>query len=152
MLKEDENGNWKFYQVYEDRLTIPFLGYRQEESITLNDPGNYAVFLSGKAGVGVLAGAGLEVIGDTVLDYNNPESVSGEISGNVLTDVNNFGSEFGQDIYDKENITVTKVTITRDLSIARGYMSLFATGGNKISIEDLRQQSREIRYTLGTRI
>jgi len=110
VLKEDEYGNWKFYQVYEDWFTIPFLGYRQEESITLNDPGNYAVFLSGKAGVGVLAGAGLEVIGDTVFDYNNPESVSGEISGNVLTDVNNFGSEFGQDIYDKENTTVTKVT------------------------------------------
>jgi ribosome-binding factor A len=49
-------------------------------------------------------------------------------------------------------ITVTKVTITRDLSIARVYLSLFATGGNKINIDDLREQSREIRYTLGTRI
>jgi ribosome-binding factor A len=49
-------------------------------------------------------------------------------------------------------ITVTKATVTRDLSIARVYLSLFPTGGNKISIDDIREHGREIRYTLGTRI
>lgn len=47
-------------------------------------------------------------------------------------------------------ITVTKVKVTRDLSIARVYLSLFAVGGKKINIEDLRERSREIRYNLGT--
>jgi ribosome-binding factor A len=49
-------------------------------------------------------------------------------------------------------ITVTKVTVTRDLSIARVYLSLFAPGTSKINIDDIRGQSREIRYTLGTLI
>jgi len=49
-------------------------------------------------------------------------------------------------------ITVTKVHVTRDLSIARVYLSLFATKDKKQLIENIRHHTSEIRYKLGNRI
>ena len=49
-------------------------------------------------------------------------------------------------------ITVTKVNVTRDLSIARVFLSLFATHDKNALIETIRLHSAEIRYILGKRI
>src|SRR5699024_1799677 len=110
ILKEDEYGNWKFHQVYEDWFSVPLLGKQKRASITIDEPGNYIISLNKTAGVGVLSGSGLEIEGDTLFDYNNPTSVSGEKRGNMLTDINNFGDNLGQDEFDEHNTTVTKIT------------------------------------------
>src|SRR5699024_3850002 len=110
ILKEDEYGNWKFHQVYEDWFSVPLLGKQKRASITIDEPGNYLISLNKTAGVGVLSGSGLEVEGDTLYDYNNPTSLSGEKSGNVLTDVNNLDGDLGRDVFDEHNTTVTTIT------------------------------------------
>ena len=46
-------------------------------------------------------------------------------------------------------ITVTKVNITKDLSIARVYLSLFATKDKAALLESIVQRTPEIRFTLG---
>ena len=49
-------------------------------------------------------------------------------------------------------ITVTKVHITRDLAIAKVYLSLFSTENKDSLIENVRMHSKEIRFKLGQRI
>lgn len=49
-------------------------------------------------------------------------------------------------------ITVTKVNVTRDLAIARVYLSLFATNDKEKLLDDIKQHSREFRGKLGRRV
>ncbi len=49
-------------------------------------------------------------------------------------------------------ITVTKVNITKDMSIARVYVSLFATKDKEELLEAIRKHKVEIRFQLGKRI
>jgi ribosome-binding factor A len=49
-------------------------------------------------------------------------------------------------------ITVTKVNVTRDLSIAKVYLSLFATEDKEKLIEDIKSHTKEIRFKLGRKI
>ena len=49
-------------------------------------------------------------------------------------------------------ITVTKVNVTRDLSIARVYLSLFATDDKEGLLENIRNRKNEIKYKLGVRV
>ncbi len=49
-------------------------------------------------------------------------------------------------------ITITKVRVTSDLSLARTYISFFNSPDSNTSLNSIRSQSREIRYKLGTRI
>lgn len=49
-------------------------------------------------------------------------------------------------------ITVTKVYVTKDLSIARVYLSLFATRDKKSLLNLIRTHTGEIRFQLGRRI
>lgn len=49
-------------------------------------------------------------------------------------------------------ITVTKVNVTRDLSIARVFLSLFATNDKPALLHSIQQHSGETRYNLGKRI
>jgi len=49
-------------------------------------------------------------------------------------------------------ITVTKVHITRDLAIAKIYLSLFATRSKPELMESIRLHSKEIRRELGSRV
>lgn len=49
-------------------------------------------------------------------------------------------------------ITVTKVNVTSDLSLARVYLSLFATDDKQSLIETIRKHKAEIKYKLGNRI
>ena len=49
-------------------------------------------------------------------------------------------------------VSVTKVRMSPDLSIAKAYLSIFPSGkGNEI-IENINRQKRTIRYELGLRI
>jgi ribosome-binding factor A len=49
-------------------------------------------------------------------------------------------------------ITVTKVNVTRDLSIARVYLSIFGVEDKSEAVENVRLHAGEIRYRLGNRI
>ncbi len=48
-------------------------------------------------------------------------------------------------------ITVTKVNITKDMSLARVYLSLFGMDDKDALIESIRIHTRDIRRELGTR-
>ncbi len=50
-------------------------------------------------------------------------------------------------------ITVTKVTVTSDLSIARVFLSVFSPGGNKqAAFELVKSHSKEVRNLLGVKV
>lgn len=53
--------------------------------------------------------------------------------------------------YGGAMITVTKVYVTKDLAIARIYLSIFAPGGKTGVLELVRGHTREIRRELGSR-
>ena len=49
-------------------------------------------------------------------------------------------------------VTVTKVKVSPDLSLAKVYLSLFATPDKKALMSDIKRHSSEIRGKLGSRI
>ena len=49
-------------------------------------------------------------------------------------------------------VTVTKVHVTRDLSISRIYLSIFGTEDKKGVMEKIRLHKNEIKYKLGNRV
>ncbi|HHU47712.1 MAG TPA: 30S ribosome-binding factor RbfA [Bacteroidales bacterium] len=49
-------------------------------------------------------------------------------------------------------LTVMKVSVTRDFSIARVYISVFNATDKQQVIKAIRSNSREIRYELGQRV
>ena len=55
-------------------------------------------------------------------------------------------------LYPGAMITITKVNVTKDLSIARFYLSIFALKEKKPAIEDIRAHIPEFRYKLGNQI
>ncbi|MBM3436495.1 MAG: 30S ribosome-binding factor RbfA [Bacteroidetes bacterium] len=64
------------------------------------------------------------------------------------------------DIFQKESkslfggamITVTKVHVTSDLSVAKIYISLFATSNKDELMKTIQHHSKELRFKLGRRI
>jgi ribosome-binding factor A len=49
-------------------------------------------------------------------------------------------------------ITVTKVHITKDLAMAKIYLSIFASKDKHALLELIRQHGRELRYQLGQKL
>ncbi|MBL4709092.1 MAG: 30S ribosome-binding factor RbfA [Flavobacteriales bacterium] len=49
-------------------------------------------------------------------------------------------------------ISVTQVRVSPDLGIARSYLSLFPAQNKEEVIEQIRKQSKEIRYVLGKKV
>jgi ribosome-binding factor A len=49
-------------------------------------------------------------------------------------------------------ITVTKVGVTKDLSVAKVHLSLFATKDKNALLEMIRTRTREVRHELGKRV
>jgi ribosome-binding factor A len=62
-----------------------------------------------------------------------------------------FQSELGN-IRGHAMITVTQVNVTRDLSLARIYLSLFATDDKKALFDKVVDNQREIRHLLAMRV
>ncbi|HNS16593.1 MAG TPA: ribosome-binding factor A [Bacteroidales bacterium] len=54
-----------------------------------------------------------------------------------------------QNLFDGAMITVTKVYVTKDMSLARIYLSLFATQDKQKLILTIRQHTRDIRRYVG---
>lgn len=57
----------------------------------------------------------------------------------------------GPNVYDCM-ITVTKTTVTKDLSIARSYLSIFNAEDNETVINTVRANVKDIRFRLGQKI
>lgn len=49
-------------------------------------------------------------------------------------------------------VTITKVSVTKDLSIARFYLSIFAVNDKSGLLEKIREHAPELRYRLGNRV
>jgi len=49
-------------------------------------------------------------------------------------------------------VTITKVRLTRDLGLARVYLSIFGAGDKVLALEGIRSKTREIRYLLGRQV
>lgn len=62
-----------------------------------------------------------------------------------------FQSEV-QNLFGNVMITVTKVHVTKDLSLAKVYLSLFATSDKTDLIKKVKTHAGEIRFKLGKRI
>lgn len=63
-----------------------------------------------------------------------------------------FQKEVPELVSSKAMITVTKVSITRDLALARVYLSIFAAPDKDDLIDKIRQSAKTIRLLLGKRI
>ncbi|WP_179997959.1 BapA/Bap/LapF family large adhesin, partial [Acinetobacter sp. YH12239] len=98
VLKEVAPNVWKVDQLHSDWLKVILLGGTTTGSITL-DEGNYRVLVQSNSGIAVLSGNSLAVQEMTVYDSNNPVKIEGEISGNILTDVNQAEGQSGHDMY-----------------------------------------------------
>ena len=66
-----------------------------------------------------------------------------------------MGDIFEQDmrrLFPGVMVTITKVNVTKDLSIARFQLSIFPLRGNKPAIDEFRAHIPEFRYKLGNKI
>ena len=72
-----------------------------------------------------------------------------KISRLIQRDLGEIFRYESRNLFNSAMITVTKVYITPDLSIARVYLSLFATGDKDELFKKIEKHSKEIRYTLG---
>ena len=57
-----------------------------------------------------------------------------------------------KNVFGNVMITVTKVQVSKDLSVAKVYLSLFGTSDKKELINKIRHHGGEIRFKLGRRI
>jgi len=66
-----------------------------------------------------------------------------------------LGAYFQQEshsLFHGAMITVTKVNVTRDLALARVFLSLFAVDNKADLIDVIGKRKKEIRYKLGAKI
>lgn len=69
----------------------------------------------------------------------------------IQKDLGMIFQQFAHEKFGGALITVTKVYITKDLSVARIYLSLFATKDKSGLLETIRSHGREIRHHLAIR-
>jgi ribosome-binding factor A len=75
-----------------------------------------------------------------------------KISRLIQKDLSDIFQRESKTLFHGAMITVTKVHVTSDLSIAKIYLSLFATRDKNGLINDIKLHTREIRFKLGRRI
>ena len=74
-----------------------------------------------------------------------------KIAAMLQRELANIFLQDSRNIY-KCMITVTKVTITSDLSIARAYLSIYNTQDKEVIINLIKENTKDIRYRLGQQI
>jgi ribosome-binding factor A len=75
-----------------------------------------------------------------------------KISRLIQKDLGAIFQEQARDHFSGALITVTKVSVTKDLSVAKVYISLFAVKDKNVLLEKIRMRTREVRHELGTRV
>jgi ribosome-binding factor A len=74
-----------------------------------------------------------------------------KISRLIQKDLGSIFQQESRSMFDGALITVTKVQVSRDLAVARIYISLFITTDKAVLLEKIRHHSREIRHMLARR-
>ena len=75
-----------------------------------------------------------------------------KVSRLLQKDLGELFQKEGRNLFGNSMITVTKVNVTKDLSIAKVYLSLFATDDKQKLLDSIRRHTGEFRYKLGRRI
>ena len=75
-----------------------------------------------------------------------------KLARQVQKDIGEIFEQELRGVFSGALITVTKVHVTRDLSIARIYLSLFGVKDKKELLEKIRTHKSEMRYHLGNKI
>jgi len=74
-----------------------------------------------------------------------------KISRLIQKDLGILFQQLGKELFGGAMITVTKVTVTKDMSVAKVYLSLFATKDKAALMESIRHHVREMRHLLAQR-
>lgn len=74
-----------------------------------------------------------------------------KISRLVQKELSDIFQKLGRDFLRGKLITVTKVRVTSDLALARGYLSIFPSEGKEEVLEQIRKIGGQIRGELGRR-
>ena len=75
-----------------------------------------------------------------------------KISRLIQKELGDIFQREGGNLFSSSMITVTKVSVTRDLSMAKVFLSLFTTGSKPELLEAIKGHTGEFRYKLGKRI
>jgi ribosome-binding factor A len=74
-----------------------------------------------------------------------------KISRLIQKDLGTFFQQQSRNLFNGALITVTKVQVSKDLSIAKIYLSLFMTTDKNALLELIRHHGREIRHEMARR-
>jgi len=74
-----------------------------------------------------------------------------KIARMIQKDLGTLFQQRGKDLFGGAMITVTKVYVTKDLAIAKIYLSLFATHDKAALMETILHHARELRHLLAQR-
>ena len=75
-----------------------------------------------------------------------------KISRLIQKDLGTIFQRESRNLFDGALITVTKVQVTKDLAIAKVYLSLFITTDKQVLLDKIRHHVREIRHYLVQRV
>ncbi|WP_299078053.1 BapA/Bap/LapF family large adhesin [uncultured Paraglaciecola sp.] len=146
------------WQVEEDKTVedwftiIAFYGESQETSFALTE-GEYRVALYND-GVAVVNGITLETVVNKTLDYNDPESVSGNITGNVIDDLDvNAGDDVVTNTTTVKSVNGTLLSNDGQLTIIEGTygtLEINGKGGYVYTVKSgsVAGQKDEFEYTI----
>jgi len=73
-----------------------------------------------------------------------------KVAALILKEMTSIFQKEGFSMMNGSMITITQVKVTKDLSIARIYISIFGSGEKKEIISALKAKQKEIRFMLGT--
>src|ERR1035438_6721698 len=75
-----------------------------------------------------------------------------KISRLLQKDLGTIFQQESRNLFFGAMITVTKVSVAKDLSFAKVYLSLFGMKDKDALIEKIRKETKEVRHLLGTRV
>lgn len=75
-----------------------------------------------------------------------------KVSRLIQKDISGIFQLEGRNLFGGAMVTVTNVRVTRDLSLARIYLSIFAAKNNEALLDEIKRRTREIRFKLGIRV
>jgi ribosome-binding factor A len=75
-----------------------------------------------------------------------------KISRLIQKDLGEIFQQESRNLFENTLITVTKVMVSKDLAIAKVYLSLFGSKDKEALIGKIRKQGGEIRYFLAKRV
>jgi len=75
-----------------------------------------------------------------------------KISRLVQKDLGTIFQQESRNLFDGALITVTKVQVTKDLAIAKVYLSLFIATDKQVLLDKIRHHGREVRHLLALRV